>query len=163
MVVRTVPKSAIFREVSGSLEYEYQIAGVDVGLYICTNPLIDLMPMVPNSFYLIDTMSVCGSVAEAVFVESLTVDFLSVQFLHYLHDEIISARKESVSQYYKEKSLSTHVTCNRDNDGIRLRVTGKLNQVPSTIGVDYIYINVSLGVYEIDGREYNKFIRDYDL
>lgn len=162
-VIRTVPKSALFREVAGKFTFSFATTGVYAGKYLCAVNTADVLTMKPNTFYLVDTLCVSGSIPETVFVESLQPDnLLTLKLVRYQQNELLTARNLVLSQYYKDKSVSTHVPCNKGSDGIRMVVSGRLNQVVDTVGIADISFVCSLGIYEIDGVEYNRFFRDRD-
>lgn len=162
-ILRTVPKSALFREVSAKFVFDYQTAGIYAGTYVCASGIYQVLPMNLNTYYLIDSCSISGSIAENIFVDSLTSDFITFELRRYQRNELITAQPFVISQYYKDKGISTHVQCDRNNDGVAIKINGHLEQVAETVGVDEISIAISLSTYEIDGKEYNTFFRDKDI
>ena len=163
MIIRKVPKSALYREVAARFDFVYQIAGMYAGQYICTDNDIEVMKFSENTGYLIDNVSICSSLPENQFVESInTAAFPTVRFRHLLRNELISAQSIAISQHYRNKQVTTHVIANRSNDGMTVEINGRFYQIPATIGLDHIYVTVSISTYQIDGTEYNEYLRNRD-
>jgi hypothetical protein len=163
MIIRTVPNSSLFRVVSAKFYFIYQTSGIHTGKYVCTGNLYDLLPMKINTYYLIENVSIAGSIPESVFVDSVnSASFLTFELLRYQRNELVTSEPIIISQYYKEKTISNHVGCNKGNDGIKMRINGILNQVAETVGVTSISLVLSLSTYEIDGKIYNELYRDKD-
>jgi len=163
-VIRTVPKESLFKEVSAKFYFEYQVAGTYAGQYVCTNPEIEILKMNINTFYLVDIISIAGSIPENVFVDSFNPLLpLDMKLTRSVSGEILTAQKMIISQYLRDHSISTHIECNRGHDGIKIILSGILDQVADTIGLDTISLNISISTYQIDGVEYNRFYRGSDL
>jgi hypothetical protein len=163
MIIRTVPNSSLFRNPSAKFIFNYMTAGIHAGKYYCNASILSILPLKLNTYYLIDSISISGSVPETVFVDSIDAsNILSFELIRYQRRELITSEPIAISQYYKEKTISSHVTCNKGNDGINIRVNGILNQVAETVGVSSISLVISLATYEIDGKAYNETIRDKD-
>lgn len=164
MVNRTVPKRSILRKVSTVFDLDYQIAGDYAGQYLCTDTLNQLMPMIPNNFYLLDNVSISGTIPIEVFVNSLILTEIPFfRLRHYVRNELITAVQYDISQYYEESNFSSHVICNKGRDGIAVELSAALNQVIETIGVDTISLALAFGIYEISSDEYNAMIRGKDI
>ncbi len=160
MVNRYIPKTALFREVSGQFNFEYQQAGSYAGEYVCADNELPVMDAIVNSAVLIDNMSISGSIPEMYFVRSIIPpQMVSFQILRIQGSELITTRRMVLSQYHTEKTISAHAIFNRGGDGLKLRILGRLVQIPETIGIETITLNISLATYQIDGREFNEYLR----
>lgn len=125
-----------------------------------TNQVI--IPLQPNSVYLIERMSIGADIGEAVYQESLSLpaalgDLLPTLRLSWLRGrgENIYAAPFPITQLIDNQEVAAWVTTSHSNDFLVATFRGTLNQVSATVGRVTINVYVNLSIYQVATSWYN--------
>lgn len=136
--------------ISLSIPLRFNFSGLYSGFYTPTSQQYPFYSVEMNTTYLVNDLSISGSITNEIFVSSFyNPDPLRYKLISKLTHEVFSSKDFFISQYYTEKEVSQYIRVNRKNDGILLDIKGSLRQVYETVGIEEINIILSLSTYEI--------------
>jgi len=156
----TVPSSARF--ISPAVSFTAAFNTPTVGKYdfgIAANALKTVFELQANTVYLISQMSIGGTVASEDFLESISV-IPKLRFFRKVMAEGLYTEPIPITQFNASKEVSIWVISQKAGDSLQATLTGILSQTSAFVGLASITLNVSLSVYAIDEKEYNKNFRD---
>lgn len=159
MITYKIPHKARFFPVSFSAKFTLN-SPIANGTYQGSTQQ-KILTIQKNSVYLLERMSLSANIPEDVFQQSLIItDYPVLFFMKKQESEPLYKYPFRIINYQHERDISTFLTTNRDNEDIICSISGILNQVPDTVGLFKIDINVQLNWFVMDMNSYNKFFRE---
>lgn len=126
--------------------------------YSTTNQNVLVLESKPNTVYYIDRASVSGVISSEDFFRSIFIT-PKVFFSRILGNEYIYSEPVPISGYFQEQPYTAFFSSDKKGDGIRATLTGVLDQLSSTIGINPIKIYLNLSIYAIDENSFNSSFR----
>jgi hypothetical protein len=148
--IRFIPASAIFSaNFSAPTIGKYDFAGQEK---------IFVPKLLPNTVYLVDSISIAGNIAEADFLSSIqTVPLLNIR--KTLNHENIFDVPLQIQNYSTDKQIVHFFKTGLNNCGLSANLTGILAQTSNLIGISSIEISVNISLHAIDASDFEKMYR----
>lgn len=121
--------------------------------------VINLFEMQRNVVYYLERMSLGGNISEENYLNSIAV-LPQLSFESSLTGEKLFMQSLPVVKFYDDRQATSFIYSDKQNDFLVLRFTGVLKQIPATIGLASIDINLTLSIYEIKDKDFNIAFRD---
>lgn len=158
-VIQSLPRQArviytgnIFSAVFNSPtvgKYDYNIAA---------NRDQEVIELFPGSTYLIDKIAVGGTVSEDVYNSSIDV-IPEITFKRKVDKNPIYKKPFQIVKYMENSDLVAFATSEKQTDFLTMTLTGLLIQVPATVGILFVKLNVHLVIYAMDSTSYEKWFK----
>lgn len=135
-----------------------------LGVYdfdIPANQEQDVLQLFPGSVYLIDKIALGGTIASEVFNQSINLT-TEMKFKRKLDKAVIYKLPFSVVTYIENRDFVAFTQSDKKGDFLTLSMVGVLNQVPATVGILNIKINVQLTIYAMDTTDYENWFKSMD-
>lgn len=158
MFVNVNRKSYLTTVLSADYEYYFDLTN---GNYALLNDTFDLMRLNYNTYYILDSFTVSGTITEDVFVKSIN-DKIKIEIFLKSNRERVLSRAWEISNYYGFVSVPNFVIVNRNYEYLQVRMVGRLRQVSETVGVERIKLRLGFVFAEVQGTEFQKEIRDVE-
>jgi len=131
-------------------KYDFGIAG---------NQNQNVIPIQRNSIYLIERLTIAGTIDNATYLTSISTTPL-LRLGKSLTGENVYARPFPIVTFLENQEFAAWVWTDKDNDFLTMSLSGILDQVLATVGVLTLKLSVSLSVYAIEDNAYAKAVRD---
>ena len=111
--------------------------------------------LVPNSVYLLDSITIGGNVSGESFLDSIkTTPVLNIQKTN--DNENIFDKPFPIQGYWTDRQVSRYFKTGLNNCGLQATLTGVLNQIPDFVGIAAISLSINMTLYGIDAAEYER-------
>jgi hypothetical protein len=130
--------------------YSFDVAG---------NKGQEVLPLQPNSVYLIERLRMSATVDNGDYVSSV-VAVPNVILQRSIRNERVYSRPIPVQIYTDGWEVGAWVLSDKAGDKLTMTLEGLLAQVPNTVGVASIKVTVSLSVFEISTAWFNSHFRN---
>jgi len=155
-----VPQTSRFIPTANNFEAAFNVP--TLGKYdfgIAGNAQQEIIPLQPNTVYLIERLRVAGTIAEGDYVESIdTLPLVSIN--RSIRDERVYSRPIPIVTYAEGWEVGAWVLSDKAGDLLTMTFTGVLNQIPSTVGLASIRVSVSLSIFAVDSGWFNTHFRN---
>jgi hypothetical protein len=145
--------NAVFNTVSPG-RYSFNTPG---------NQNVVVIPLEIGSIYLVERMFISGNLNGEDYLSS--VDDLSAAGMPQLQirrkqNKVCShVAKIPVIQFTQNREAPIYIYSDKKDDSIIMSMSGELQQIGNTVGLDPIIITVGLSIYQINEKYYNQGIR----
>lgn len=151
------------RLIPTSTRFSAQFGVPTAGVYDFTNTVANedvfVIPILPNTVYFMDRISVGGNITEQQFLESInTFPFLFVK--KKILSKNIYKQPIPITNYIDGGELSNFFFSDKANDELILTFEGILDQLPSMIGISPVVIQISFNIWAIEAAYFNGAFRD---
>lgn len=126
---------------------------------VANNQGIKVEPLNMGTVYLIERISIGGTLSEADYLASI-IDFPLLSIKRSVSNEIVYKRPFPIVNYADGIEAAAWIHSDKSNDFLSLSFSGILTQLPSMVGLSQVKIQVSLCIYAIDSQYYNASYRD---
>lgn len=129
--------------------YDFNIAG-NTGQKICD--------LYQNTVYLIDRLTIGGTVSEGDYLESIgTLPLLTLK--KKVKNEIVYKLPMPIVQYIDDMDVTAWIIADKGSEELHADFSGVLNQIAQFIGIASISINISYSIYAIESTIFNNAFR----
>lgn len=135
-----------------------------VGVYdfnIAANENQDVVEIFRGSVYLIDKIAIGGTVASEVFNQSINLT-TELKFKRKVDGGVIYKLPFDVVTYIENRDFVAFAQSEKQDDYLTVSMAGVLNQVPATVGILQIKLNLQLTIYAMDSTDYESWFKAYD-
>lgn len=130
--------------------YDFNVAG---------NQNINIQELDANVVYLIERMSVGGTISEADYLASIdTFPILTIR--RSISNTIVYKKPFPIVNYADGIEIAAFIHSDKGGDNLTLSFTGSLLQLPSMVGLAEVKMQISLSIYAIDSGYFNAAFRD---
>lgn len=145
--IRYIPASAIFTANFNTPTLgKYDFAGIEK---------IFVLKLLANTIYLIDSLSIAGTVAGEDFLQS--IDLVPIFTLRKSIDkESIFDVPIQIHNYATDRQIVHFFRSKKTNESLIADVKGTLNQLPSFVGLPSISLSINLSIHAIDSSDFEK-------
>jgi len=126
---------------------------------IAANRGQEVIPLQPNTVYLIERMRAAGTVEEGAYFESVAT-LPTVIITRSIRDERVYSRPIPLNTYSDGWEVAAWVTSDKIGELLTMTFTGVLNQVAATVGVLTIKVNISLSIFAVDSAWFTAHFRN---
>jgi hypothetical protein len=148
--IRFIPASAIFTalfNVPAAGKYDFN-----------SQTQVFVPKLLPNTVYMIDAFSVAGNVSSEDFLSAIeNVPTLAIQ--KTLNNEQIFDGPIQIQNYSTDRQIVHFFKTGANNTGINATLKGRLNQIPSFIGIPAISLSINLSIHAIDESGFEKMFK----
>jgi hypothetical protein len=122
------------------------------------NKNVPIIELTPGSVYLIERISLAGSIAQEAYLQSIeTIPIIRLK--RGKSQEIIYKRDIPIVNYIDNQEMVAWIYSQKSGDFLTADVYGILTQIAETIEVTEIKININLSIYQIRDQQFiNKFL-----
>lgn len=106
-----------------------------------------------GSLYLLDRMSVSGTISEALFTDSINVN-PTLTLKKAITKERLHPKPIPIINYVDNQDLIIWAHSDKANESLVADFRGLLDQIPATVGVTSIDITISFSIYKITQPSY---------
>lgn len=148
--IRFIPASAIFTATFNNPAIgQYDFNG---------QQKIFVEKLLPNTVYLIDSISIGGNVASEDYLSA--IDIIPILNLRKtLNNENIFDVPMQIQNYSTDRQIVHFFKTGLSNCGLAANLTGKLNQIPLFIGILTISLSINFSLHAIDTSDFEKTYR----
>lgn len=145
--IRLVPASGIFVATFGT---------PTVGKYDFNGQIVPLAAqLIPNSVYLIDSLSIAGTVASETFLNAIdTVPALTI--MKTLEKENIFDAPLQIHAFWTDRQIVHFFKTGQNNTGLAGKLVGALNMTPELVGIGSVTLSINLTLHAIDASEFER-------
>lgn len=126
---------------------------------VAANQNVAIQELEPNTVYLIERMSVGGSISEGDFLGSI-VTFPSLVIKRSISNMIVYKKPFPIVNYADGIETAAFIHSDKGGDNLTVSFSGLLLQLPSMVGLADVKIQVSLSIYAINSGYFNAAFRD---
>jgi hypothetical protein len=146
---RSLPSSVIFSAAFGTItpgKYDFSALA---------NQAIVVIPLQTGVLYLIEKYAISGNIAEPDYITSISTLPL-LNFRRFNGNDTLSSSPVPVTRYHEMEDINLWAKTEKGNDYLTCGMTGIINQNINTVGIDPLRIVLSLQIWAIDEKEFNK-------
>lgn len=135
-----------------------------IGVYdfsIPVNENQEVLELYKGTVYLIDKISIGGTIAEEIYNNSINTQML-IKFRRKVDLAPVYKLPFPVVKYLDNSDLDAFVSSEKQDDFLTMTVTGILNQIPATVGIVSINLNIHLSIYAMDSTDYENWFKRSD-
>jgi hypothetical protein len=121
-----------------------------------------VIPMEIGSVYLIERMFVSGNIPAEDFLSSVNptrVDLPQIRITRKIDGHQIHAMPIPVIQFTTNRESPIMVYSDKKGDELQMSMTGVIEQIPNTIGVDPVVVTIGLSIYQINEKFFNNGLK----
>lgn len=146
--IRYIPASAIFTATFNAPAIgQYDFNG---------NTQIFIRSLLPNSVYIIDSISIAGNIAAEDFLSAIsTVPLFNLK--KSLDKENIFDTPIQIHGFATDRQIVHFFKTGLSNCGLIASITGVLNQLPAFIGLAAVQLSINLSIHCIDENDFERF------
>lgn len=126
---------------------------------VAANQNIQIQELESNVVYLIERMSVGGTLSEGDFLSAI-VDFPLLTIRRSISNQIVYKKPFPIVNYADGIETAAFIHSDKGGDQLTLSFVGSLLQLPSMVGLAEVKMQVSLSIYAIDSGYFNAAFRD---
>jgi len=123
------------------------------------NQNVFVQELEPNHVYLIERMSVGGTISEGDYLSSI-VDFPILSIRRSISNTIVYKKPFPIVNYADGIEIAAFIHSDKGGDNLTLSFTGTLQQLPSMVGLANVKMQISLSIYAIGSGYFNTAFRD---
>jgi len=123
------------------------------------NQNVQVQELEPNVVYLIERMSVGGTISEGDFLSSI-VTFPILTIRRSISNQIVYKKPFPIVNYADGIETAAFIHSDKGGDQLTLSFVGSLLQLPSMVGLAEVKMQISLSIYAIDSGYFNAAFRD---
>ena len=131
-------------------QYDFNVVG---------NQNVIVQELEPNVVYLIERMSVGGTLPEGDFLSSI-VTFPILTIKRAISNQIVYKKPFPIVNYADGIETAAFIHSDKGGDSLTLSFIGSLSQLPSMVGLAEVKLQISLSIYAIDSGYFNAAFRD---
>lgn len=154
-IINSIPHTARF--ISTTNLYRAWFNNPFLGGYDFEDPVNGNVQVVletqPNTVYLIERISFAANLDQGVYLSSLS-NTPKLRLKRKVASENIHMKEYRLVNYIDNQEMVTWFQSDKQSDAIIMEVTGRLIQVPETVGVDPVVINISFAIYAIEDKNF---------
>jgi len=128
------------------------------GKYIFTGTQ-KIFDVLPNTAYFIDILQLSGTIPESLYLSILDVTPLLL-IKRTATGEPVADRAIPLLLFSQAKPITSFVTSDKAGDSICGTISGSLTQDSTMIGITSVDLIMSLTLYAIDDKEFNRAFQD---
>lgn len=150
------------RYIATSTIFTAQFNVPTIGRYnfnVVGNQNIVFQELEPNVVYLIERMSVGGTISEQDYLGSIDI-FPMLTIKRSISNQIVYKKPFPMVNYADGIEIASFVHSDKGGDNLTLSFIGSLKQLPSMVGLAEVKIQVSLSIFAIDSGYFNAAFRD---
>lgn len=136
-------------------QYDFGVAG---------NQNAVVLPLQPNSVYLLERMSVSGDISEENYTDALDLSVADrlprLSLRRLLDGASVYETPLMLPGYVSQQESSAWVLSARSGDALTATLTGRLNQTAPLVGRAFVRLTVSFSVYAIESTIYMRAFLD---
>ena len=114
--------------------------------------------LLPNTVYLIDSISIAGNVASEDYLAALDI-IPTFTLRKSFQNEHIFDRPIEIQSFSTDRQIVHFFKTGLNNCGLVADITGRLNQIAAFIGIATIKLSINLSIHAIDESDFEKFFR----
>jgi len=165
MIITRIPHQAKIIQAANIFTAEFNaVDGIPTGtgqydfnqLINQRQPVIELLQ---NAVYLIDTVNVGGDLSEENYLESIDTRPAAV-LLRSKTGETVYTKPIPIVNYIDNQGLTAWLVSDKAGEFMQISFSGVLNQIAATVGRQFLNIEISLNIYQLDSALYNNSFRN---
>ncbi len=126
---------------------------------VAANQNINVQELEPNVVYLIERVSIGGTLSEGEYLSSIvTFPYLTIK--RSISNQIVYKKPFPIVNYADGIETAAFIHSDKGGDFLTLSFIGSLLQLPSMVGLAEVKIQASLSIYAIDSGYFNAAFRD---
>lgn len=154
MITYNLPRRIRYVPASGIFTATFNVP--TVGKYDYNGQVVTLAQrLLPNSVYLIDSLSIAGTVSSEDFLSAID-QIPQLTIVKTLNDENIFDGPIQIHSFSTDRQIVHFYKTGHNNTGIAGKLTGVLNQIPDFVGLATISLSINLSIHAIDESSFEK-------
>ncbi len=136
-----------------------------VGQYdfgVSANEDIEITDLQKNKVYLIDRVSIGGSISEATYLDAIST-LPEFRLKYKIKKENVYFLPYSIVNYLDDSNITAWVVSEKGGkggDSLRINVTGILDQTAELIGISAIKLHITFSIFIISNTKFYALFRD---